>query len=309
MVRRHAGPRRAGEPRPASPAPSPVAELADAGRRRRRAAAGGRGADRCAPRPARPRCCGTATSPSSTTSRAPRCACCWPRSTCGCRCAGPPRRRPVAPRRAGRPPHAARGAAPRRRARAAAAPPRAPQAAAGGAAGRRVRLDGAVRRRAAAPRARLGPRRRRPGTSRVEVFTIGTRLTRVTAGAWRTATSSRRCGAAGEQVPDWSGGTRLGRGAEGVPRPLGTARGGARRGRRDLLRRLGARGPRAARPSRCSGCPGWPTGWSGSTRTAARTGYQPVQGGIAAALPYVDDFVAGHSLGAFAELMEVVARA
>jgi uncharacterized protein with von Willebrand factor type A (vWA) domain len=40
-----------------------------------------------------------------------------------------------------------------------------------------------------------------------------------------------------------------------------------------------------------------------------RSGYLPVQQGIAAALPFVDDFVAGHSLAAFAELVEVVARA
>jgi len=38
-------------------------------------------------------------------------------------------------------------------------------------------------------------------------------------------------------------------------------------------------------------------------------GYQPVQQGMAAALPHVDDFVAGHSLAAFADLVEVVAHA
>ena len=40
-----------------------------------------------------------------------------------------------------------------------------------------------------------------------------------------------------------------------------------------------------------------------------KDGYEPVQGGIAAALPHFDDFVAGHSLATFAELLEVVARA
>ena len=40
-----------------------------------------------------------------------------------------------------------------------------------------------------------------------------------------------------------------------------------------------------------------------------KDGYEPVQQGIVAALPYVDDFVAGHSLATFAELVEVVARA
>jgi uncharacterized protein with von Willebrand factor type A (vWA) domain len=40
-----------------------------------------------------------------------------------------------------------------------------------------------------------------------------------------------------------------------------------------------------------------------------KEGYQPVQQGIVAALPYVDDFVAGHSMATFAELIEVVDRA
>jgi len=34
--------------------------------------------------------------------------------------------------------------------------------------------------------------------------------------------------------------------------------------------------------------------------------YQPVQGGIAASLPHVDDFVAGHSLAAFQEVLRMV---
>jgi hypothetical protein len=40
-----------------------------------------------------------------------------------------------------------------------------------------------------------------------------------------------------------------------------------------------------------------------------KSGYRPVQGGIAAALPYCDDLLAGHSLATFAELVEVVRRA
>ena len=40
-----------------------------------------------------------------------------------------------------------------------------------------------------------------------------------------------------------------------------------------------------------------------------KPGYQPVQQGIVAALPHVDDFVAGHSMAAFEELVEVVGRA
>ncbi len=40
-----------------------------------------------------------------------------------------------------------------------------------------------------------------------------------------------------------------------------------------------------------------------------KEGYEPVQGGIAAALPHCDDFVAGHSLQAFEQVLEVMGRA
>ena len=40
-----------------------------------------------------------------------------------------------------------------------------------------------------------------------------------------------------------------------------------------------------------------------------KAGYQPVQAGMAAALPHIDDFLAGHSLATFADLVEVVAHA
>jgi uncharacterized protein with von Willebrand factor type A (vWA) domain len=40
-----------------------------------------------------------------------------------------------------------------------------------------------------------------------------------------------------------------------------------------------------------------------------KAGYLPVQQGIVAALPHIDDFVAGHSMAAFEELVEVVRRA
>jgi len=40
----------------------------------------------------------------------------------------------------------------------------------------------------------------------------------------------------------------------------------------------------------------------------AAPGYAPLARGMAAALPYVDDFVEGHSLSALEELVEVIAR-
>ncbi|WP_377640533.1 VWA domain-containing protein [Oryzobacter terrae] len=140
-----------------------------------------------------------------------------------------------------------------------------------------------------------------------EVFTLGTRLTHITR-PLRHRDPDRAIVAAGGVIPDWSGGTRL---AEGVKVFLdrwgrrGMARGavvvvfsdGWERDHPEALgeqvRRLRAVAHRVV--------------WVNPHR--GRPGYEPVQGGIMAVLPHVDDFVAGHSLAAFEELTEVVARA
>lgn len=141
----------------------------------------------------------------------------------------------------------------------------------------------------------------------VEVFTMGTRLTHVTR-ALTERDPDRALAAAGRVVPDWSGGTRLG---EAIGAFLdrwgrrGMARGsvvvvfsdGWEREGPELLgeqmRRLAALSHRVV--------------WVNPHR--GKDGYQPVQQGIVAALPHIDDFVAGHSLAAFEELIEVVANA
>jgi uncharacterized protein with von Willebrand factor type A (vWA) domain len=41
----------------------------------------------------------------------------------------------------------------------------------------------------------------------------------------------------------------------------------------------------------------------------ASPGFAPLARGMAAALPYVDEFVEGHSLGSLEQLVDVVARA
>ncbi|WP_426565599.1 vWA domain-containing protein [Angustibacter sp. McL0619] len=145
------------------------------------------------------------------------------------------------------------------------------------------------------------------GRSRVEVFTIGTRLTRVTpAFAHRDVELALR--AAGEQVPDWSGGTRLGEtlaafnerwGRRGVARGavVVVCSDGWERGDPVLL------GEQVHQLHRLAHRLVWVNPHRG------KEGYQPVQGGMAAVLPYVDDFVAGHSVASYARLMEVVARA
>jgi len=142
---------------------------------------------------------------------------------------------------------------------------------------------------------------------RAEVFTIGTRLTHVTR-ALRHRDADRALIAAGEAVPDWSGGTRLGEtlrvfldrwGQRGMARGsvVVVFSDGWERGDAALL------GEQLARLQRIAHHVVWVNPHRG------KPGYEPVQQGIAAALPYVDDFVAGHSMATFEELMEVVGRA
>jgi uncharacterized protein with von Willebrand factor type A (vWA) domain len=141
----------------------------------------------------------------------------------------------------------------------------------------------------------------------VEVFTLGTRLTHVTR-ALRIRDPERALVAAGDAVPDWAGGTRLGDNLKAfLDRwgQRGMARGavvvvfsdGWERGDTTLLATQMARLQRMAHR----------VVWVNPHR--GKAGYLPVQGGVVAALPHVDDFLAGHSLATFADLVEVVARA
>ena len=145
------------------------------------------------------------------------------------------------------------------------------------------------------------------GIGGTEVFSVGTRVTRLTR-AMHLRDGDRALVAAGETVPDWSGGTRLG---EGLRVFLdrwgqrGLVRGavvvvfsdGWERGDPALLADQMARLHRLAHH----------VVWVNPHKGLA--GYQPVQQGMAAALPHVDDFVAGHSVAAFEQVLEVIARA
>ncbi len=141
----------------------------------------------------------------------------------------------------------------------------------------------------------------------VETFTVGTRLTHLTR-AMRIRDPERALVAAGETVPDWSGGTRLGEtirffldrwGQRGLARGAVVVvfSDGWERGDPALL------GEQMARLGRIAHRVVWVNPHRG------KTGYEPVQQGVLAALPYCDDFVAGHSLATFAELSEVISRA
>jgi len=140
-----------------------------------------------------------------------------------------------------------------------------------------------------------------------EVFTIGTRLTRVTR-EMRLRDPDKALAASGSAIPDWSGGTRLGEVLKAfLDRwgQRGTARGavivvcsdGWERGGPDLL------AAQMVRLRRLAHAVVWVNPHKG------RSGYEPLTGGMQAALPSVDHFVSGHSMAAFEELTGVIQRA
>jgi uncharacterized protein with von Willebrand factor type A (vWA) domain len=142
--------------------------------------------------------------------------------------------------------------------------------------------------------------------ARAETFVFATRLTRVT-GALREGRARAALERAAGAAPDWAGGTRLG----------------------DALRafndRFGRRGM-----ARDSVVVIFSDGWEGgdpsllgremerlarlayrivwvNPRVAAR-GFAPLTGGMAAALPHVDELVSGHSLAALDAVVEAIGR-
>lgn len=139
---------------------------------------------------------------------------------------------------------------------------------------------------------------------RVEVFSVGTRLTRLTRElGWRDPDAAMR--AVAEAVPDWSGGTRLGEelkefldrfGQRGIARGavVVIASDGWERGDAALL------GEQMARLARLAHRVVW------ANPHKARPGYEPLTAGMAAALPHLSAFTSGHSLAALEELARLI---
>ena len=144
------------------------------------------------------------------------------------------------------------------------------------------------------------------GRQRVEAFTFGTRLTRIT----KELTSrdpDKALAQTSTQVSDWSGGTRLGECLRtfndhwGIG---GMARGsifvvlsdGWDRGDPEVLAEQMRRLNRVV----------FRMIWVNPLKVSP--GYAPLARGMAAALPYIDDFVEGHSLDALQHLTEVISR-
>jgi uncharacterized protein with von Willebrand factor type A (vWA) domain len=139
---------------------------------------------------------------------------------------------------------------------------------------------------------------------RTEVFTLGTRLTRITRHLTAPGPDAAMAAVA-SAIADWEGGTRLGvsikdfldcygqggmaRGAIVVVASDGWESGDAAL-LGDQMRRLRRLASRVV--------------WVHPHR--ARPGFEPLTSGIAAALPSVDDFIAGHSLAALTELSRLL---
>ncbi len=145
--------------------------------------------------------------------------------------------------------------------------------------------------------------RQRP---RTEAFTIGTRLTRVTREMAATDPDAAMA-AVSSVVPDWSGGTRLGEELKAFLDRYGqrgAARGavvvvvsdGWERGDPTLL------GEQMHRLHRLAHRVVW------VNPHKAREGFAPLTAGMATALPWVDDFVEGHSLAAFERLGALISQ-
>ncbi|MEO0494043.1 MAG: VWA domain-containing protein [Actinomycetota bacterium] len=145
------------------------------------------------------------------------------------------------------------------------------------------------------------------GRGDVEVFALGTRLTRITR-QLATRDPEIAVAAAAGQVEDWSGGTRLGDSLDTFVRELGLrgmARGaivvvlsdGWDRGEPTTMRAAMERLHRLAHK----------VIWVNPLK--AGPGYEPTAQGMAAALPYCDEFLEGHCLRSVSELAAVIAAA
>lgn len=146
----------------------------------------------------------------------------------------------------------------------------------------------------------------RTRASSVEVFAFGTQLTRLTADLARRD-PDRAVDAAAARVNDWDGGTRIGHAVETLNRRWG--REGLTRGavvvicsdglERDDPARLA---DAMARLHRTAHAVVWLNPLKGDPR------YEPAARGMAAALPHVDRFLAGHDLTSLDAFADVVAR-
>jgi uncharacterized protein len=142
------------------------------------------------------------------------------------------------------------------------------------------------------------------GGARAEAFVFATRLTRLTR-ALETRQPDAALQRAGQLAPDWSGGTRIGAAVKAFTDGYG--RRGMARGavvvivsdgwERDDPALLGQEMERLSRLA-------YRIVWVNPRQASPR--YAPLVGGMAAALPYVDAFVSGHSAAALDEVLAAI---
>ena len=139
----------------------------------------------------------------------------------------------------------------------------------------------------------------------VEAFAFGTRLTRLTPDL-RTRDPERALADAAVRVVDWAGGTRIGSSLKAYNDEWG--RRGLTRGAVVLIASDGWEredadlvGREMARLARAAHAVVWVNPLKGNPE------YQPLAGGMRAALPYVDRLVSGHDLASLEALGEVLA--
>lgn len=143
------------------------------------------------------------------------------------------------------------------------------------------------------------------GRRRVEVFTIGTRLTRITR-ELSSRDPDRALIAAADAVSDWSGGTRLGDTLADFNDTWGI-RGMARGATVVILSDGWDRGSPQVMAEQMSRLQRVTHRLVWVNPLKATPGYQPLAQGMAAALPHVDDFIEGHSLRSLERLADVLA--
>ena len=144
------------------------------------------------------------------------------------------------------------------------------------------------------------------GRGRVEVFGLGTRLTRMTR-QLRSHDVDEAVESAAHEVADWSGGTRLGEGLKEFNDTWGMrgmARGsivvilsdGWDRGEPGEMSEQMERLARAAHQ----------VVWVNPLKVTP--GYEPIARGMAAAMPYIDTFLEGHCLDSLTALSNAIAH-
>ncbi len=141
-----------------------------------------------------------------------------------------------------------------------------------------------------------------------EAFAFGTRLTRMTRALGTSADPDAAFAAAAREVTDWDGGTRIGESLARLLDEHGRTRvvrgavcvilsDGLDVGDPELL------GAQMARLARLAHRVVWLNPLKGSA------GYEPLARGMAAALPHIDVFRAGHNLQSLEEVAEVIQHA